>query len=120
MKIAFTNIEEWEAEDEKEDDEEHSSAGQPESDHEEAKDLALDAAGNVWGCSVYIGDERFLYGNIYQHSFQEIWEGSKRLNSLRWAEENFDASQCRINCRMDNINHFLWGLKRPPAHVNFI
>ncbi len=80
----------------------------------------IDAGGNVWGCSVYLGDERFLYGNIYQQSFQEIWEGEKRLQSLRWVEEELDVSRCRVNCRMDEINRYLWELKYPPEHVNFI
>lgn len=80
----------------------------------------IDAGGNVWGCSVYLGDERFLYGNIYEQSFRQIWQGQKRLNSLRWTDEEFDISNCRVNCRMDEINRYLCELKSPPAHVNFI
>lgn len=80
----------------------------------------IDAGGNVWGCSVYLGDERFLYGNIYEQSFRQIWEGEKRLNSLRWVEGKLDASRCRVNCRMDEVNRYLWSLKNTPEHVNFI
>lgn len=80
----------------------------------------VDSGGNVWGCSVYLGDERFYYGNINKSSFQEIWEGERRLKSVGWVEQEYDASQCRINCRMDEINRYLWELKDPPAHVNFI
>ena len=80
----------------------------------------IDAGGNVWGCSVYLGDERFRYGNINENSFEEIWESDKRRDSLRWVEEQWNAQECRVNCRMDKINRFLWGLKQPPAHVNFI
>ncbi len=80
----------------------------------------IDAAGNVWGCSVFLGDERFLYGNICEQPFQKIWEGEKRLQSLCWIQEEFDVSGCRVNCRMDEINRYLWDLKNPPEHVNFI
>ncbi|MDR4503632.1 MAG: radical SAM protein [Candidatus Scalindua sp.] len=80
----------------------------------------LDAGGNVWGCSVYLGDERFYYGNINESSFREIWEGERRLESLKWVEHEFDAGCCRINCRMDEVNKYLWELKYPPEHVNFI
>jgi len=80
----------------------------------------IDAGGNVWGCSAYLGDERFLYGNIYENSFQEIWEGEKRAESLEWAESQLDTDQCRVNCRMDEINRYLWEMRHPPAHVNFI
>lgn len=80
----------------------------------------IDAGGNVWGCSVYLSDERFLYGNIYEQSFRQIWEGEKRLKSLRWVEGELDASLCRVNCRMDEVNRYLWSLKNTPEHVNFI
>lgn len=80
----------------------------------------IDAGGNVWGCSVYLDDERFLYGNIYDQSFQEIWLGEKRKISLRWVETQMDASECRVNCRMDEINRYLWDLKNPFKHANFI
>ncbi|UCD55350.1 MAG: radical SAM protein [Candidatus Omnitrophota bacterium] len=80
----------------------------------------IDAGGNVWGCSVYLGDKKFLYGNIYEESFQKIWEGKKRSQSLRWIEEGLDISGCRVNCRMDEINEYLWELKNLPEHVNFI
>ena len=80
----------------------------------------LDAGGNIWGCSIYLNDDRFLYGNIYEHSFQEIWEGEKRMKSLEWCADNLDPHECRINCRMDEINRYLWNLKNPSEHVNFI
>lgn len=80
----------------------------------------VDAGGGIWGCSAYLGDERFYYGNIYENSFREIWEGEKRGKSLKWVQDELDSSQCRVNCRMDEINRYLWELKNPPAHVNFI
>ncbi len=80
----------------------------------------IDAGGCVWGCSAYLGDERFLYGNIYENTFKEIWEGERRLRSLRWVENELDTSNCRVNCRMDEINRYLWELRHPSEHVNFI
>ena len=80
----------------------------------------IDAGGNVWGCSVFIEDERFYYGNIHENSFREIWEGERRRESLRWVLEELDAGKCRVNCRMDEINTYLWKLKHKPLHMNFI
>jgi len=80
----------------------------------------IDAGGNVWGCSCYLGDERFYYGNIYKNTFAEIWGGKQRKKSLDWVDTKLDTSQCRVNCRMDKINMYLWELKHPPEHVNFI
>lgn len=80
----------------------------------------MDATGNIWGCSVYLGDERFLYGNIGENTFAEIWEGKKRGDSLRWVAEHVDVTACRVGCRMDEVNRYLWELTHPHPHVNFI
>jgi len=80
----------------------------------------IDAGGNVWGCSMYLNQERFLYGNLYEESFEKIWQGSRRRESLTWADQKLDPCRCRVNCRMDEVNRYLWSLKNPPEHVNFI
>lgn len=80
----------------------------------------IDARGNVWGCSVYLNDDRFCYGNIFEQSFEEIWTGPKRTESMKWCAENLDPHNCRVNCRMDKINSYLWELVNPNDHVNFI
>jgi MoaA/NifB/PqqE/SkfB family radical SAM enzyme len=80
----------------------------------------IDAGGNVWGCSMYLNDDRFLYGNIAENSFQEIWESDRRKKSMAFVENELSVSTCRINCRMDRINQYIWELKHPNPHVNFI
>lgn len=80
----------------------------------------IDSAGDVWGCSVYLGDRRFYYGNIQRQSFRDIWHGEQRLKSLRFVSDELDPCTCRVNCRMDAINRYLWELKNPSEHINFI
>jgi radical SAM protein with 4Fe4S-binding SPASM domain len=80
----------------------------------------LDSSGGVWGCSAHMGDDRFLYGNINEESFENIWNGRRRRRSLDFVAQQWDPDNCRLNCRMDEINRYLWELAHPTGHVNFI
>ena len=80
----------------------------------------IDAGGNVCGCFNYLGNEKFHYGNINEDTFEDIWTGEKRIMSLQWVNAELETSRCRVNCRMDKINEYLWSLKHPIEHVNFI
>jgi MoaA/NifB/PqqE/SkfB family radical SAM enzyme len=80
----------------------------------------IDSTGGVWACSIYLTKNKFRLGNIYKDSFYRIWQSKKRLKLVHWAAERLDTAKCRINCRMDEINRYLWELRYPPAHVNFI
>lgn len=80
----------------------------------------IDAGGNVWGCSVYLGKKEFLCGNINQNTFKDIWESPARRKMLKMAEQKLHTKDCRVNCRMDEVNRYLWELKHLPQHVNFI
>ncbi len=80
----------------------------------------IDSGGNVWGCSAYLGDDRFRYGNINEQTFEAIWNGPLRQANLKMVADELDPEACRMNCRMDEINLYLWELTHPKDHVNFI
>ncbi len=78
------------------------------------------ADGSVYGCSAYLKDERFLLGNLNTEDFTSIWEGEKRKRLMDLLERDIDITECRKNCRMDEVNRFLWDLKNPPDNINFV
>lgn len=79
----------------------------------------ITSRGDVYSCSMFLGDDRFLLGSIYTENFREIWEGERRKRNWEFMRK-FDVSTCRKNCRMDECNRFLNDIKNPPPHSNFI
>lgn len=79
------------------------------------------ADGTVSGCSCYLLDERFEYGNINENTFAEIWHGEKREKAFYFVRDELNVESCRKNCRMDESNRYLNKLiDEKPEHLNFI
>lgn len=79
------------------------------------------ADGSVYGCSAYLLDPRFCYGNLNERSFQEIWESEARRINFDHVRHELNIQDCRRNCRMDEINRYLFDLREQRVrHVNFI
>lgn len=80
----------------------------------------ITAAGDVYPCNIFVGKKEFVFGNICQESFKQIWQGRRRKKIMHWIYNNWDIKNCRKSCRLDEINRYLWELKNPDSHVNFI
>lgn len=80
----------------------------------------IDARGNLWPCIVFMGKEHLKYGNLYDESFVEIWEGQHRREIADYFYHMDLEKNCREICRLDEMNRYLDELKYPGDHVNFI
>ncbi len=79
------------------------------------------ADGSVYGCSAFLLDNRFSYGNITDESFKDVWQGNKRKDNFHFVQNELDINECRVNCRMDEVNRYLDNIKSNKIpHVNFI
>jgi len=80
----------------------------------------ITAKGEVYPCNFFVGKKDFMFGNIYREDFEDIWEGQRRKKIMNRIYKQWDISNCRKGCRLDEINRYLWELKHPNGHINFI
>ncbi|MBE3094955.1 MAG: radical SAM protein [Actinobacteria bacterium] len=72
----------------------------------------IDSYGGVHSCINFMDKPEYTYGNINNDSFENIWK------SKPFIEPNLDG--CRMGCRLNGINIYLWELKNEKKHINFI
>lgn len=80
----------------------------------------MDSKGEVFPCIVFMGNPDYMYGNINDKDFNEIWESDKACELRKVFTGEFIKKNCRKNCRLDEMNKYLDELRFPQAHVNFI
>ena len=81
----------------------------------------IDARGNVMPCNMFYNDPSFIYGNLYDTngSFSKIWESEKRKAILDHVG-SMKLDRCRNACVPAAKNEFLFRLKNPHPHDNFV
>lgn len=77
--------------------------------------------GKVYPCGPFFGKERFCMGDIHKESYYDIVKSDRYWKVHQDIIDNIDVHHdCTVGCRQDYINKFLWNLKNPPEHINFI
>jgi radical SAM protein with 4Fe4S-binding SPASM domain len=84
--------------------------------------INISGDGSVFPCGHFFNSRRdeFYMGNILHSSLKEIiaseryWEVQERISTI-------DVNcECETNCRHYYVSGFLWKLKNPPPHLDFI
>jgi len=83
--------------------------------------LQISGNGKIYPCGPFFNKERFYMGDLHEHSFYELVQSDHYWAVHQDITNSVDVHKdCAIGCRQDYINKFLWDLKSPPEHVNFI
>ena len=82
--------------------------------------MYIAATGEVYPCAVFIGNKEFCWGNLYEKSFADIWQGKKREKVAAKFTGEFFCANCPAMCCGDEMNKYLYELKHPGTHANFI
>lgn len=77
--------------------------------------------GKVYPCGPFFAKDRFLMGDIHEQSYYDIVKSGKYWHVHQDIVDNVDVHyDCTVGCRQDYLNKFLWDIKNPPEHINFI
>jgi len=84
--------------------------------------INISGDGSVFPCGHFFNrfKNAFKMGNVIETSFAEIVKSDKYLEVQQKIEKINVNKECETNCRQYYISNFLWTLKNPPEHVNFV
>jgi len=84
--------------------------------------MTINANGDVAPCGHLLGyrKDEFYMGNIKETSFSDIVEGDRYWEVQRKVQTLNVNKECETNCLHHYINDFLYTLKNPPPHINFV
>jgi cyclic pyranopterin phosphate synthase len=74
--------------------------------------VVLNANGDLCVCTHHLGDERFTFGNVYDHSVREIWESDMRGRTIEYCNQ-LDFSECQVCCKGHELNKLLFFIQNP-------
>ncbi|MDP2168193.1 MAG: radical SAM protein [Thermodesulfovibrionales bacterium] len=77
--------------------------------------------GRLYPCGMFFNykEEEFRLGDLTKQSFREIIESERYAEVIQKVAE-LDVKKCYSNCRTHCVDEFIWQIKHPPEHVNFI
>lgn len=75
----------------------------------------MEPDGNVYLCPDHGGNPEFVIGNIYQHTFDEIWASERRQEVIRRIDLK---RKCPAGCFLDETNVILDRLSHPDPNLH--
>ena len=84
--------------------------------------LRMSGNGTIFPCAQFYDwrSEEFAIGSILEKSFKDIIYSERYKEVMEKVLQLNVHKECYSGCKEDAINEFLWMLKHPPEHINFI
>ena len=79
--------------------------------------------GKLYPCGMWFDhrESEFRLADLTQITFKEAFETDAYWNIINQQACHVDVhKECYSNCRTHSINDFLWKVRNPPPHVNFV
>ena len=84
--------------------------------------LRMSGHGIIFPCAQFfdLRSEEFAIGSIIENSFKDLFYSDRYLETLKRIQNLDVHRECYSGCKENSINEFLWTLKNPPHHINFV
>ena len=82
----------------------------------------LNANGDVCVCMYHPKDDRFVFGNLKNQYFKQIWQSEKRYEVIDFVRKLDYKKECQMCCKLTEINKFIDFIKHPEkgTDINFL
>jgi len=83
--------------------------------------VVLNCNGDLMVCMYHLFDERFVLGNIYKDSLQQVWQSLQRQQTVNFCRDTLDHTRhhCQICCKGEEINKVLFAEKFTKIDAQF-
>jgi radical SAM protein with 4Fe4S-binding SPASM domain len=82
--------------------------------------VLINANGDVVPCNVFYHKPEFIYGNLYNESFHDIWKSERRKDIIGDIASSKHKHCGDYRCRLDVMNRYLQRVKHPERNDEFI
>jgi len=85
--------------------------------------FVLNSNGDILPCMYHPNDDRFVFGNLNNASFEEIWKSKQRKSVIDFLRFEIDMEkECQMCCKNHELNKFIQFFKYPTEglDINFL
>jgi len=84
--------------------------------------LRMSGNGIIYPCAQFFDmrSDEFAIGSIVETSLIDLYNSDRYIEAVAGIQQLDVHKECYSGCKENTINEFLWDLKNPPPHINFV